>query len=232
MCQQGHLKWGADRARIYLSGGSAGGHIATLLSLRMLQTQHNNASKDADPAWKICGIVLFYPAVDVVDETKSTAVFPFACGTCEMNRNQSLLLWYFEHMVMRLPSSCNKQVALDDANPLEQLRRFRESKNGTTMEECDYPPTLIIHGELDSIVPLKHSQHWLECLYHCSTYRDQWSSKTATPRSKFQKNIRSTDALISIPGAKHSYEIASSSMVDCTVRGVLGWLIMRNDWDG
>ena len=210
----------------------------------------------------IRGLVLFYPAVDVHDEAQATAVFPVPCSVCGVQYKQSLLSWFFEKAVLRLPSrggGDSKQAVWSAANPLAQLRKYYtgecdqlpaeegilHNNDGSICNESplEFPPTLILHGQLDAIVPIEQSEHWLRAVYQCAPSQEAATaagttaeagngSKAAVRRqSNVSSPIRAADTLISIPGAKHSYEIAASALVDVTIQGVLGWLMMHTDKD-
>ena len=173
----------------------------------------------------VCGIVLFYPAIDVQDEAHATAFFPFSCSCLGIEYKQSLLSWFFEKLVMRLPEGTENCDKWEQANPLLQLRQYYDTLDDRT---C-FPPVLSVHGELDSIVPIEHSSHWLKEIKRLSTQRIPSTSHLLI-EEKLNQDIepfRSCDALITIPGAKHSFEIAASSVVDVTIQGVLGWLSLQ-----
>lgn len=113
---------------------------------------------------------------------------------------------------------------------------------------ADFPPTLILHGELDSIVPVAHSKEWLRAVYdhsnttavetpHTHTHTAPATTTATThAHSVLREGVcegnyrcRDEDTLVILPGAKHSYEIAASPLVDVTIQGVMGWLTMQNN---
>lgn len=105
---------------------------------------------------------------------------------------------------------------------------FERPGGASHRDNTQFPPTLIIHGELDSIVPVQHSEHWLKAL---NTY----TSPVLSSADKLHASCISTrteDVLVTIPGAKHSYEIATSALVDVTIQGAIGWLTMCNSSSG
>ena len=348
VCRHGK-EWGGDNRRIFVSGGSAGGHLATLLTLRTLQTpaipcphqsrpvseelpdsnhsgrvktspnssqyqsQHHHDNTlpphadqecefalppDRIPALipSVCGVVLFYPAVDVRNETNSTAVFPASCSLLGVSRGQSLLSWFFEKVVMRVrlgADSADAAQAWKAGDPFTQLREHHcnsglgggggeaagicvgcedvavgcPSVSGldcntpscrhdhrAAKEVASFPPTLILHGELDSIVPVEHSMEWLATLAQCSSLPDTGTVGGGAcggdsgrdcrrgircdngaglgshgSGGRLADRRRPGDALVVIPGAEHSYEIAASTLVDVTVQGVIGWLDMESN---
>lgn len=171
------------------------------------------------------------------------------------------------------------------ASPLRQL-----AKDSSLVES--WPPTMIIHGMLDGIVPVEHSFHFLSSLVvkgsHLSASRNleressgninsashnvtgnHLNSKNKDGETKksfnFEKNedkkvwnelksrdgdekllleglvhlsekaitapctdtlwaIREQDAIVTLPGAKHSFEAIGGEVVDIVCEGVINWL--------
>jgi acetyl esterase/lipase len=154
-----------QKLRVVISGASAGGHIASLVYLRYLQ-DHDLRRK--------CNVVanlLFYPALDPVGDTRSTVEFPFDLPFLHIRRGQSLMAWMFERAVLR-----GDQSKWLSASPLRILQSNPELVR-------EYAPTLIVHGELDSVVPLEHSEELLALLGKYSAADHRHGRKRAPPPS-------------------------------------------------
>jgi acetyl esterase/lipase len=230
--REGADRLGIDTRRVVLSGASAGGHIATLLALRLLEGPRDKQEEEyALPA----GLVLFYPALDVWDESRSTATFPFSVPhpLLDIRRGQSLLSWFFQWGVLR-----GKEFLWHSANPFPLLREedsapYRdprkvlrrdpggdgEGEGGIGSEGgsiCSrWPSSLIVHGELDSLVPVEHSKHFLRTL---------GGGVRAAGIKSGGEGWRQEDVLVEVPGARHSFEISVGAAVDACNKGVIGWL--------
>jgi len=166
-----------------IAGNSAGGHLAMLLTLRAIER-----------GISVVGCVLGYPAADPYDEHGDYASLPVGCWwPFRYRRSQSLLAWYFERMVLR-----GRAELWDSARPLqhELLSAF--------------PPTLVFHGELDSVVPIEFSERLLSAL---AVARPQ----VAPP----------TDCFVRLPGLRHSVEMDGGAAVQVLLAGIVAWLGAR-----
>ncbi|CAE7238038.1 lipC [Symbiodinium sp. CCMP2592] len=76
-----------------------------------------------------------------------------------------------------------------------------------------WPPTLIIHGELDGIVPVEHSRHFLTQL-----------AVRAGARKQGGQEWRSQDQLFAVPLSRHSFEIATGDLAAASFDAAIGWL--------
>lgn len=195
VCSEEAAAQGADKGRLFLAGTSAGGHIASLLTLRLLREQPCLA--------RISGLVLFYPALDPGDCTRATATFPLSLPCLKIWCGRSLMAWFFEMFVLRGDSSLWHSAQL-----LYQLRSDRASA-------CSWPPTLIVHGEKDSVVPLAHCRHLLALLA---------AAEGGAPESPEVGSCRAKDTLIVVPGGRHTWELAATSASWAAFSGVLAWL--------
>lgn len=170
----------ADASRgVVLGGCSAGGHIAAALAARILG--------ERPAAWTpaISAMLLFYPALDPGGQFGCTARCPFPCPCFRLRWGQSLLAWFFEHRVLG---------GQPDLWPsAEVVPRLHED---AALAKA-WPPTMISHGERDSIVPIEHSEYFLELL---AARRPQ---EVALRDSK-----RACDVFLRVPYACHSIELA------------------------
>lgn len=184
----------ADR-RLVVAGTSAGGHLATLLTLRGLHDQTPDAPK-------ISRVVLFYPAVDPGDRTGITSGCCCSWRCLRAKRGRSLMAWYFETFVLRgsgPPLTDNEvEAAWSSAEPLVML----EEQTGVAAR---WPPTLVVHGAEDCLVPLEHGKALLSAL--------------ARPEGG---ELRGQDTFWAVPTGRHSFEFApcvvSEAVLDCVLR--------------
>lgn len=152
------------------------------------------------------------------------------------------------------------------ASPLRQL-----AKDSSLVDS--WPPTMIIHGMLDGIVPVEHSLYFLSSLVAGSSHHsasrnlklegsgntntaalnvtdnkkhDEKDVKELRRRDEDEKQIseskvhqseaivppctdtqwamREQDAIVTLPGAKHSFEAVGGEVVDIVCDGVMNWL--------
>eukprot|EP00929_Paragymnodinium_shiwhaense_P104152 TRINITY_DN68264_c0_g1_i1.p1 TRINITY_DN68264_c0_g1~~TRINITY_DN68264_c0_g1_i1.p1 ORF type:complete len:475 (-),score=46.05 TRINITY_DN68264_c0_g1_i1:39-1463(-) len=187
VCSEEAARLGADADKIVVAGGSAGGHLATLLTYRML--------KDEAYAKRLKANALIYPALDPRDVTQSTMTSPICIPCLRLSYGQSLLAWFFELLVLR----CQPEL-WPEASPLQLIQQ-----NPATAK--NWPPTLILHGERDSVVPLIHGETLLEI--------------TAAARGVRR---REEDTLIRVPGARHTFDLTASSTASACHDGIAAWL--------
>lgn len=194
VCSEEEAVKGADPHRITLCGASAGGHIAAIVALQALRE-------------KICpsgihSIVLFYPAIDLGDLTKATASLPLDCPFVHHKNRRSLLTIFFEMVVLK----CRGDLWCK-AEPLRELKERHELAQL-------WPPTLIVHGERDSVVPIEASYEFLRFL--------------AAASDEKHYSRRACDGFLRVPGGRHSFEIPDSKEAELVFRSVAAWLSLRD----
>lgn len=69
---------------------------------------------------------------------------------------------------------------------------------------ASFPPCLLVHGEMDGLVPLAASRAFMQALA--------------------QVRKCAGDALVEVPGAKHAFETGGGPLVDTVFDGVVAWL--------
>lgn len=188
---------GADLSKVSIAGTSAGGHIAALLLARML----SDRSENAEHGIRVSAMLLFYPALDPADRTGNTVCSPFSCSCLGVRRGMSFLAWYFEKFVLRDPQ------LWPSAEPLGLLQSASQEVAAV------WPPTLIIHGEMDGVVPVEHSRSFLASLAAASA-GDSCESDTGGDGSG--REFRSVDRLLVVPLARHIFEIAAGDLASAS----------------
>lgn len=188
-CGEEAAALGANRAKLFLAGASAGGHIASLLAIQSFR-------ENLCP-FGIRAMVLFYPALDPGDVTKATVTLPFG---------RSLIASFFELLVLRGESSL-----WTSAQPLVDLLEDRALAQA-------WPPTLIVHGGEDSVVPVAHSRRLLLIVAA--------ALGSAAPPAEA---CRPKDALVVVPGGRHAFELAPTYTSWAALGGAAAWLENRRD---
>jgi acetyl esterase/lipase len=121
-------KWGIDPNRLGVFGGSAGGHLSLVLG---------TASDNGDPAAKepflresdrVASVVAYFPPVDLRPLARGVRPAPPADGRPE-----------------RFPALNFEKEKAPDFSPIVHV-------------STDDPPTLLIHGDKDDLVPVSNSK--------------------------------------------------------------------------
>merc|ERR1712137_1464783 len=167
-----------------ICGASAGGHIVALVM------QHVQSRSSDFKTLGVTTAVLFYPALDPGDLTGVTASLPFPIWPLRYRGGESLLAWFFKIFILK------------DSSLWPSADVLSNIQSGQT-----WPPTLVLHGERDSVVPLEHSRHFL--------------SRLAGPK---RSSMRNCDALIVVPGARHSFDLVGDAISTAVYEGVITWL--------
>ncbi|MCK6548864.1 alpha/beta hydrolase [Myxococcota bacterium] len=169
-----HAKeYDADGARVAVIGGSAGGHLAAMLALTQNDPSFQPGFEDADTS--VSGAVIFYGPAELTRVFEVEPHFGWAR--------------YLEQLVFR--------------------QRFRDAPDLFRRHEpvahvrADAPPILLVHGELDVLVPLAISRRFAEAL----------SSAGA-------ESVH----LLEIPWAHHAFELFPTPVHQRAVRVVLRFL--------
>ncbi len=168
--------YGGDPSFIGVTGGSAGGHLATLLALTANDPSWQPGFEDADTSVQVC--VPHYGVYDFAGQTGTAA----AVG----RRDSFLAKW-----VMKKTWAQDPQLFLD-ASPLERITP-------------QAPPFLVIHGHLDTLVPVPEAHEFVQRL------------RAATDNPV---------AFAEISGAQHAFDIFPSIRSAHVVRGAerfLNW---------
>jgi len=126
----------------------------------------------------VTGCVFSYGVYDPQDEEHHYIRF---CG-------KSVLAMYFETLVLR-----QKVELWSTARPV-------------ALELAAYPPTLLLHGSLDGVVPVQQSRQFFARLQAARVRR-------SPPQ----------DLLVEVPGERHSYEVGGDAAARAAMVGTLAW---------
>jgi acetyl esterase/lipase len=162
-------EYGANPDFLIVTGGSAGGHLAALVSLTANDPAFQPGFEEVDTS--VQGCVPFYGVYDFTDRD----------GIWHHEGLRDLL----EHQIMK--ASLDEAPALwEQASPIAQI-------------SPDDPPFFVIHGELDTMVPVGEARAFCQ---------------------KFRSTVKSPIVYAEIPHAQHAFEIFPSLRAAYVVQGV------------
>jgi len=162
-------EYGADPGFIVVTGGSAGGHLAALMALTANEPEYQPGFESVDTTMAAC--VAFYGVYDFTDRHS---------------------YWHHEGLSRMLEQQIMK--AAPDEAPDAYTRASPMSR---VHEEA--PPFFVIHGDLDTLVPVEEARHFAGML------REATSNPVVYAE---------------IPGAQHAFEIFPSPRTQLVVHGV------------
>ncbi|WP_241249396.1 alpha/beta hydrolase [Rhodococcus sp. X156] len=168
--------YGGDPSFLAVTGGSAGGHLAALLALTSDDKSWQPGFEDADTSVQAC--VPHYGVYDFAGQTNTAAA---------VQRREEVL----GRVVMPARYEVDPQSYLQ-ASPLERITE-------------DAPPFLVIHGRLDSLVPVAEAREFVQRLREISHHPVAYAE---------------------ISGAQHAFDIFPSIRSAHVVRGAerfLSW---------
>lgn len=165
--------WGGDPTRVAISGNSAGGHLAALAALTPGRPEFQPGFEDKDT--RVVALVGWYGVYDLLDRARA---WPHGA----LRR-----LWELLVMKQRLANAVER---FELASPLSHV-------------SSESPPTLLIHGTLDTLVPL--------------------ASARAMQR-RFDEVAPSRSRLLEIEGAEHAFEVFWSRRGTLAVEAAALWL--------
>jgi acetyl esterase/lipase len=159
-------RWGIDANRLGVFGGSAGGHLSLVLGTASDNGDPNAKEEFLKESDRVAAVVAYFPPVDLRPITRGLNPPPPANGRPE-----------------RFPALNFEKEKAPDYSPIVHV-------------SADDPPTLLIHGDKDDLVPISNSKMIYEA---------------------FQKNNVKTQ-FITIEGAGHGFrgddaKRASAAMV-------------------
>jgi acetyl esterase/lipase len=146
-----HAKdYGIDKDRIGICGASAGGHLSL-----MLGTAGDKGKPDArDPvdreSSRVQAVACFFPAADLLNYGQP--------GREMLHATDHGMPFRPAFDYHELDKNTNVWVQITDT---ERLREITRQISPITHVSADDPPTLIIHGDADQLVPLQQSESFV-----------------------------------------------------------------------
>ncbi len=168
--------YGVDPGFVVVTGGSAGGHLAALVALTANEPAYQPGFEHVDTSVRAC--VAFYGVYDFTDRH---GIWPHG-GLAKLLRQR----------VMK--------------EALEEAREAYERASPMSRVATNAPPFFIIHGDRDTMVPVKEARRFFALL---------------------REAIPGRVAYAEIPGAQHAFEIFPSVRTMFVVQGVerfLAWV--------
>ncbi len=151
-------RFNIDPERIAIYGGSAGGHISLMIG---------TSGKEGDPKAKdpvdqassrVQAVACWFPPTDFLNYGEQGRTAPAAL---EKELSMFKAPFDFTELVMDTPPFGKRFVLITDEK--KRLEICKEI-SPVTHVSADDPPTLIIHGEADKLVPIQQSEVMLEKL--------------------------------------------------------------------
>jgi acetyl esterase/lipase len=161
-------EYGADPDFVVVTGGSAGGHLAALVGLTANDPEYQPGFEQVDTS--VRGCVAFYGVYDFADRYR----------VWRHDGLQRLL----ERRVMKVPRA-EAPEAWDKASPVARIR-------------AGAPPFFVIHGELDTLVPVEEARRFAE---------------------SFRQATGGALVYAEIPGAQHAFDIFPSLRSTFVIHG-------------
>ena len=130
--------YGGNPGFIMVTGGSAGGHLASLLALSAGHQAFQPGFEDRDTT--VQGAVPFYGVFDFTDEHR-------------LHQHDGMIR-FLEDKILKLDLPGNED-AFHEASPIRHISNKA-------------PPMMVVHGELDTLVPVEASHEFAQALREVS----------------------------------------------------------------
>lgn len=129
-------EYGIDPNRIGISGGSAGGHLSLMMGI----TTFTGKSDAPDPidrvSSKVQAVACFFPPTDMLNWGKP--------GVTTRDLDQLKPFW--------------PAMGFDEKTPRSEVERLLRVESPIYTVTKEMPPTLIIHGDKDELVPIQQAE--------------------------------------------------------------------------
>jgi acetyl esterase/lipase len=162
-------EYGGDPSFVVITGGSAGGHLASMVALTAGDPEYQPGFEDVDTSVVAC--VPFYGAYDLLGRYGGRGPDGMYGGAAR---------WLMK------------------ADPVADRARF-ERASPLDRVGPQAPPFMVVHGALDSLVPVAEGRAFAAALREQST---------------------APVVYLELPGAEHAFEVFHSIRSEATVRGV------------
>lgn len=132
-------EYGIDPNRIGVTGGSAGGHLSLMLATRGKES-HPEPKDDIDrESAAVQAVAIFYPVTDLLNLDGST-----------------------EDLGDGGPPKSFVKAFGPEAQDKEKWQQIGRDASAIYFVDQELPPTLIYHGDADTLVPLRQSERFRE----------------------------------------------------------------------
>ena len=132
-------EYGIDPNRIGVTGGSAGGHLSLMLATRGKEPNPEPKDDIDRESAAVQAVAIFYPVTDLLNLDGST-----------------------EDLGDGGPPKSFVKAFGPDAQDKEKWRQIGRDASPIYFVDQELPPTLIYHGDADTLVPLKQSERFRE----------------------------------------------------------------------
>jgi acetyl esterase/lipase len=163
-------EYGGDPSRVVVTGGSAGGHLTAMLGLTMNDPTFQPGFESVDTS-----VRAFVPMYAVFDFTDRNGI----------RGRKDPLRKILEKRIVKLVRDTNFEV-FDLASPMSHIRE-------------GVPPCFVVHGALDTLVPVQEARDFVGLLRAAST---------------------APVAYAELPGAHHAFDVFPSIRSVLTVDGI------------
>ena len=127
-------QFGGDPDFVVATGGSAGGHLSSLLALTANDPEYQPGFEEVDTSLKAC--VPFYGVYDFTD--------------CNARQRHGGMQTFIERVVLKKPLETHREE-WEKASPLHRIRP-------------DAPPFFVLHGSHDSLTSVEEARLFVELL--------------------------------------------------------------------
>jgi acetyl esterase/lipase len=145
-------KYGVDPDRLGIYGGSAGGHLSLMQGVAGTEGKAEDRDPVQQQSSRVQAVACFFPPTDFLNYGKSGEV-ALGRGVLE---NFRAPFDFHEH-----DSSRNTFVLITDEERRQEIGKQISPVYHVT---ADTPPTLMIHGDADELVPIQQAQLMIERL--------------------------------------------------------------------
>lgn len=134
--------YGVDPNRLAISGGSAGGHLSLMMGAYGAPGEPNAKDPVDRQSSRVQAVACFYPPTDFLNYGKE--------GSWAYDSGPLKVYW--------------PAFGITEKTTREELEALGKSTSPIYGDLAHMPPTLIIHGDADTLVPLQQSQRFVDQL--------------------------------------------------------------------
>ena len=139
--------YGIDPERIGITGGSAGGHLSLMQGTAGLKGNPNAKDPIDKASSRVQAVACFFPPTDFLNYGKKDS-YAFSLDGVLANYRTAIDVREFDKKTKRLERITDKKKVLAIARQVSPI----------THVSADDPPTLILHGDADKLVPIQQAE--------------------------------------------------------------------------